>query len=175
MRVGADLGFMDMIKLINYIRAKVAEGHGLPDLTNKVAFQDDHFLQPVLEDDPLLYSLHDMIGEDFEKDGNGSSGAENAMSQPSGQETDRVTSLEEKLTYAQQEIEARKQELQALKLQYGLLGTSDASLDGSQNGILDAGNETIENAATCGNTDSSYFASYSGHGRCGKNYETSQI
>ncbi len=165
-----------MVKLINFIRAEVIAGNGLPDLTTTTAFQGDHFLRPVLEDDPLLYSLHDIIGDELDKEVNGlSMGMEDAMSQQGSHDTDRVTYLEEKLRHAQQEIEARRQELQALKLQFGLLGSPETSLDGSQNGALYCGNEPSNDAAESGNTDSSYFASYSGHGKFAKQYEKMQI
>ncbi len=157
---------MGMVKLINYVRGEVFAGNGPPDLTTNIAFQDDHYLRPVLEDDPLLYSLHDIIGEGLDQEAGGrSSEPEEAVSQKGGPGADRVSELEEKLRHAQLEIEARKQELEALKLRFGGLGSSEQSLDGSQSGALDAGNEPSKNAAEFGNTDSSYFASYSGHGR----------
>lgn len=165
-----------MIRLINFIRAEVIAGNGLPDLTTKTAFQDDYYLRPVLEDDPLLYSLHDIFGDELDKEVDGlSRGTEDAMSQQGGHDTDQVTYLEEKLKHAQQEIEARRQELKALKLRFGLLGSPETSLDGSQNGALEAGNEPSSDTAVSGNTDSSYFASYSGHGKCPHYYETLQI
>lgn len=161
-----------MVKLINFIRAEVTAGKGLPDLTSKTTFEDDYYLRPVLEDDPLLYNLHDIIGDELDKEVNGlSRGTEDAMSQLGGPETDRVTYLEEKLRHAQQEIEARRQDLKALRLQFGLLGSSETSLHGSQNGALEAGNEPSNDAAVFGNTDSSYFASYSGHGKCTNHHE----
>lgn len=166
---------MGMIKLVNYIRAEISAGKGLPDCTNKSVFEDDRFLRPVLEDDPLLYNLHDIIGEQLDKTANGTPGdMGEAMSQNPGQGPDRITKLEEELRHAQLEIAARKQELETLKHHFGGLGSSEPSLDGSQNGALDIHNERMGNTIAYGNTDSSYFASYSGHGNSHKIEERAQ-
>ena len=51
-----------MIKMINYIRSEVQRGNQAPDLSSSDAFQEERFLKPVLEQDPLLYSLDDTVG-----------------------------------------------------------------------------------------------------------------
>ncbi|CAO3697388.1 unnamed protein product [Rhizopus microsporus] len=66
-RLGLD--FYQCIRLINYIRQQVKEND---DYTNtsfdkKESFlSDDQYLQPVLQDDPLLFAFDD--DEDFEED-----------------------------------------------------------------------------------------------------------
>ncbi|ETN41200.1 uncharacterized protein HMPREF1541_03135 [Cyphellophora europaea CBS 101466] len=67
------LDFMDLIKLVNYIRSEVKAGSRRPDLSSASKFQDDKYLQPVLEDDALLYSLDDVF-----EDGAGN-GAQNEV------------------------------------------------------------------------------------------------
>lgn len=164
-----------MIKLVNYIRAEVLAGNGLPECTSKSVFEDDRFLRPVLEDDPLLYNIHDIIGEQLDRSATGTSGEmRDVMSRNPDQGPDRVTRLEEELRHAQLEIAARKQEMETLKLRFGCLGSSEPSLDGSQNGALDIHNERMGNTIAYGNTDSSYFASYSGHGNLRKIEERGQ-
>ncbi|KAL3482312.1 S-adenosyl-L-methionine-dependent methyltransferase [Aspergillus californicus] len=59
-----DLDFLDTIKLVNYIRSQVKDGNLTPDISSKDKFQDDIYLQPVLEDDALLYSLDDIEDEE---------------------------------------------------------------------------------------------------------------
>lgn len=154
-----------MIRLVNYIRTEVQAGNGLPDCTTKAVFEDDRFLRPVLEDDPLLYNLHDIIGERLDQTATRASGErEESMLQNAEQGADRVTKLEEELRRAQLEIAARKQELETLRLRFGCVGSSEPSLDGSQSGAMDPRHEQYGNPIAFGNTDSSYFASYSGHG-----------
>ena len=50
-----------MIKLVNYVRNEVRWGNKRIDLSSKSFFDDDQYLQPVLEDDALLYSLDDIF------------------------------------------------------------------------------------------------------------------
>ena len=54
------LDFLDSVKLVNYIRSVVKAGTQAPIVTTREAFQDSTYLQPVLEDDALLYSLEDL-------------------------------------------------------------------------------------------------------------------
>ena len=57
-----DLGFLETMKLVNYVRREVRNQNKSPDVSSKSAFEDDRYLQPVLEDDALLYTLEDAIG-----------------------------------------------------------------------------------------------------------------
>lgn len=56
----SDLDFYQSIKLVNYIRAAVKEGNLKPDVASATTFADDKYLQPVLEDDALLFSLDEI-------------------------------------------------------------------------------------------------------------------
>lgn len=58
-----DLGldFYATIKFVNYIRSEVLSGKDRPDVSSTAAWADDKFLQPVLEDDALLFTLDDLI------------------------------------------------------------------------------------------------------------------
>ncbi|KAK7518149.1 protein arginine methyltransferase RmtB [Phyllosticta citriasiana] len=77
------LDFYQRIKLVNYIRSQVRAGNSQPDLSSAAAFADDKYLQPVLEDDALLF-LVDELGDSEEE----------ADQDPQG---DRVKQLEEEL------------------------------------------------------------------------------
>lgn len=59
-----DLDFLGSIKLVNYIRTVVQSGHTSPDVSSVDLFSDDKYLQPVLEDDALLFSLDDLEQSD---------------------------------------------------------------------------------------------------------------
>lgn len=56
-----NLDFHGAIKLVNYIRHSVKQGTPLPEEITAKDFEDDKFLQPVLEDDALLFSLDDIL------------------------------------------------------------------------------------------------------------------
>ena len=56
-----NLEFLDLIKLVNYVRTNVKSGNLKPDVTSKLPFDDDKYLKPVLEDDALLYNLDDIF------------------------------------------------------------------------------------------------------------------
>ncbi|KAL9638234.1 MAG: hypothetical protein Q9164_001685 [Protoblastenia rupestris] len=58
------LELLEMVKLVNYIRSETREGRRSLDVSTKAIFEDDCYLQPVLDDDPLLYSLEDVIAND---------------------------------------------------------------------------------------------------------------
>ncbi|MCJ1284612.1 hypothetical protein MMC26_003946 [Xylographa opegraphella] len=60
LRVELRLDFLESIKLVNYIRAEVIRGNTTLKITSKQTFNDDKYLQPVLEDDALLFSLDDL-------------------------------------------------------------------------------------------------------------------
>ena len=56
-----ELDLYGTIKLINYIRSKVNCGDRNPQVHSAALFQDDKYLQPVLEDDALLFSIGDLV------------------------------------------------------------------------------------------------------------------
>jgi type I protein arginine methyltransferase len=55
------LEYLDLVKLVNYVRTEVASGNPHPDVSSKALFEHDKYLKPVLEDDALLYSLDDVF------------------------------------------------------------------------------------------------------------------
>ncbi|KAF2096637.1 protein arginine N-methyltransferas-like protein 3 [Rhizodiscina lignyota] len=54
------LDFLENVKLVNYIRNEVKSGNKAFDVNSKDVFSDDKYLQPVLEDDAVLFSLDDL-------------------------------------------------------------------------------------------------------------------
>ena len=68
------LDFYSTIRLVNYIRLAVKDGRppDVPDLADPALWSDERFLQPVLQEDALLFSLDELV--DFE--GSESAGAE---------------------------------------------------------------------------------------------------
>jgi protein arginine N-methyltransferase 3 len=58
------LEFLDLIRLVNYIRSEAMMGNLKPDVSSKTQFEDEKYLKPVLEDDAVLFSLEDALGED---------------------------------------------------------------------------------------------------------------
>ena len=155
-----------MIKLINYIRSEARAGNAL-DVSKVSAFQDEQYLKPVLEDDALLYSLHDIIGEKFDYEEDGTLDALSAShDERKAPDDDRVLELERKLWRAQQEIEARRRELEAMKLHFGTFDIHESEHREFPNGTeyCKATVGADRGTVVLGNTDSSYFASYSSHG-----------
>lgn len=177
-----------MVKMINFIRAEGrAVGRWPPDLSSRDAFQSEHWLMPQLEDDALLYSLHDIIGEDLEDAMSGATlgAGQNEVAQPPRRDYHlsrdprpdnpiyRIAEMERRVRDAQRDLENHKQllasdmQLQG-RLENGLI-REETTLEprGNPQQIHASETEIGPNANTPtsnGDTDSSYFASYSGHG-----------
>lgn len=64
------LDFYGTIKLVNYIRSAAALNAGAVDTGSPDLWQDDKYLQPVLENDALLFSLDELV-ESGAAEGNG--------------------------------------------------------------------------------------------------------
>ena len=162
-----DLDFLGMIRLINYIRTESNAGRGMPSLTTRADFEDDKYLTPVLKDDAILYSLHDIEGINFDDDPSDQPHSPIPMEHHrESEEGSRVADLEEKLLSVQRELEARKRELKAIRQRFGESVGNDLEGTGSQHEHvakkLDIG--PARSVIPLGNTDQSYFESYSGHG-----------
>lgn len=58
-----NLDFYSTIKLINYIRTEVKDGRppDIPDLADASLWADERYLQPVMDEDALLFSLDDLV------------------------------------------------------------------------------------------------------------------
>ena len=182
------LDFLDMIKMINFIRAeaKIA-GRWPPDLTSKNAFQSEHWLMPQLEDDALLYSLHDVVGEDLEEkisdvtlgvDQIGAAENPQLAHTPAGDYgpenlVHKIAVMEQRVKSAQRELEIHQQMLLSDTQLHGQLNNGSAKDETTSEARCSPSN--IEGCDTAmgpktstsnvnENTDATYFASYSGHG-----------
>lgn len=167
------LDFLGAVKLVNYIRSEVKVGVEKPDVSAKSRFEDEQYLLPVLEDDALLWNLHDIIGQDLDDVDEDTGGV--SVKAPSGTTADRnnenrVAELEKKLQLAELELEASRSEIKFLQLKFEESESMhEKSLDRDDwrerdMNTASSGTGPARNAPMLGNTDSSYFASYSGHG-----------
>ena len=165
-----------MIKLINFIRGEgKAVGRWPPDLSSRNAFQSEYYLMPQLEDDALLYSLHDIIGDDLEDEISDVTSRVNQVevAQPERREfylssdprpdgrAYRIAELEQRVRNAQRDLDLHKEMLAhdmelAGRLDYDLISEGDSF----ETGVIPNGNASKMNE----DADSDYFASYSGHG-----------
>lgn len=185
----SELDFLEMIKMINFIRAEgKAVGRWPPDLSSKDTFQSEHWLMPQLEDDALLYSLHDIIGDDLDDEMSGMTfrvdQSEVAQPQRRGYHlsTDprpdnpiyRIAEMEGRVESAQRDLQQHRQLLASDMQLHGRLGhgltaeettlevrNSPQQTDAFETEMVPNG----DNSKLNGDTDSSYFASYSGHGK----------
>lgn len=184
-----ELDFLEMVKMINFIRAEGrAVGRWPPDLSSSDAFQSEHWLIPQFEDDALLYSLHDVIGEDLEDDMSGVTMGigqiEVAPDPQRGYHLSRdprsdnlnygIAEMEQRVRSAQKDLERHKQLLVSdMQLHDPLnngLTREENTLEArnSPQEVHVAATEVIPNGKNSklnGDSDSSYFASYSGHGK----------
>ena len=63
------LDFHGAVKLVNFIRSQVKENQPLPKEISPNDFEDDRYLQPVLENDALLFTLDEVLEEGDHNDG----------------------------------------------------------------------------------------------------------
>jgi type I protein arginine methyltransferase len=100
----SDLDFLDRVQLINYVRSEVAAGRGaqLPKVWTTSSFEDEAYLKPVIQDDPVLYSLDDIDESQFET-------SEAAPEDPKEAE---VQDLRERLAQLQIQYAAYREEVQ---------------------------------------------------------------
>jgi protein arginine N-methyltransferase 3 len=143
----AGLDFLDMIKLVNYVRTQVKAGNKKPDVSSKAQFDDDAYLKPVLEDDALLYSLDD-IADDQDEDATPGSEAER-----------RVLELQEDLERLQTQFSEYRLAVQ--KSMEDQLSKEDENLDSSASAKK---TDKIQEA------DEGYFESYSYNGTISPKY-----
>ena len=59
LRKDMQLDDLDLMKLVNYVRQEVKAGRSIVSITTKSQFEDNNYLQPILQDDAVLYSLED--------------------------------------------------------------------------------------------------------------------
>jgi type I protein arginine methyltransferase len=156
----AGLQFYDLIKLVNYIRTEVKNGNSTPDVSSKEKFEDEKYLQPVLEEDALLFMLGDIIIEDVE-----------SLETSSNHSQSRLESLsKEELLH---QVAQLKAELYEVKQQHSAFSEMAArTLDDRWQAA--PGNEANQ-AAKKDNKEQEYFDSYSGLGKATKLETSSQM
>lgn len=88
-----------MIKLVNYIRAQVQQGSSNPDVSDPANWQDDKFMQPVLENDALLFGLDELDAMDAGPN-------DQASKQPANDASAEVARLKEQLSRLQFQFDA---------------------------------------------------------------------
>ena len=180
-----ELDFLEMVKMINYIRAMATlVGSWPPDLSSKEAFDDEHWLRPQLEDDALLYSLNDILGEDLEDVMGGVTSSVGQIDVAPSPRQDyylsddprpdnpiyKIGRMEAQLRVAQQGLLQHKQ-LLAMDMQLKARLEHGSTWEGALRGVggRDQEQDAFENdniSRLDEDNDSSYFASYSGHGKC---------
>ena len=75
-----NLDFYGTIKLVNYVRTYAAQGvDAALDVSDPRLWQDDKFLQPVLDDDVMLFGLDDLIEFGDGDEGESTAGASGAV------------------------------------------------------------------------------------------------
>ena len=103
-----------MVKLVNYVRHQVQEGHGRSlDLSTSSVFDNDQYLLPVLEDDALLYNLGDLVHGGLEQEQSPDMTAIVAnVSREGTAAYTKISELHEALLRSQQEALAAQQRLE---------------------------------------------------------------
>lgn len=135
-QIDHSLDFIGQIKLVNYIRSEVKSGNLKPDTSTPDNFNNDKYLQPVLEDDALLYSLDDVFDEPTANTSNGTQS--------------EIDQLREQLSQLTTQFQAYREEVQRSLLQDLETTQSTTSTNPSEP------QPTQRNAV-----DTSYFDSYS--------------
>lgn len=140
-------------------------GNKTLNISSKAIFEDDKYLQPVLEDDALLYSLDDILGN-FVDDKEPNTKHENYYGYQHGYQPeahapdpfDRVIQLEKELQRLQHQF-TEYRETVSLTLENRWNSTDDAP--GSVNGIA----KSNGTAPLSQDDDTHYFSSYSTNGQ----------
>ena len=96
-----------MIKFVNYVRSQVKNGNAKPETENPASWDDEKFMQPVLEDDALLFSVDELESMESEDANNGK--------QPEGSNqsdaTDEVAQLMEQLSKLQTKFDVYREQV----------------------------------------------------------------
>ena len=144
---------------------------------------------PQLEDDALLYNLQDVMGEDLEDEMNGGTFGVDQIEIDQLPQRDyilsrdprpenpiyRIAEMEERVKGAQRDLEKYKQLFASDMQLYDRLGdglSREGTFLEAPNSVPEvnaSGTESgpnVNTSTTNRDTDSSYFASYSGHGKC---------
>lgn len=148
-----------MIKLVNFIRREVQLGNLTPDLSSKSVLEDDQYLQPVLEDDALLYSLDEVVGDlkDEVLPTTHINGTELLSDQGGAGAVNRVIELEKDMQRLQHEFsEYRETVTKTLEQRWN--STDDV------NKLPNGAGKSSDEKGLPQDDDSHYFSSYSTNG-----------
>jgi protein arginine N-methyltransferase 3 len=129
--------------LVNYIRSEAKNGNVNPDVSSKAKFEDDKYLQPVLPDDAVLYSLDDAMGSEPP-----------IKTDPLAIAQEHIATLESRLTRAYEQIDKMKEMQSRL---------TDMQIEAAEQ-VVDGPNEKDQAKEPVPDSDSSYFESYSYNG-----------
>ena len=144
-----------MIKLVNYIRDEVKNGNMKLNVSSKAAFEDDRYLQPVLENDALLYSMEDVV--------------EDVSGREMHPDDENFTPLTAENIGAERRIVELRGELQHLQAQFDdyrqtVSNTLDVRWDSDETSSGPSLQDT-NNKDPAKDDDSHYFTSYSYNGQ----------
>jgi protein arginine N-methyltransferase 3 len=138
--------------LVNYIRNEVKNGNFQPDVSSATRFADDKYLQPVLEDDALLFSIDDLNIN--EPSNTKPQEAQNTTATLSGDVAARIQELEDKLSQTQYQFaEYQKAVQETLDKRWQDLDTADK------------GPVNLDKEGKSSERDAEYFDSYSYNGK----------
>lgn len=148
-----------MIKLVNFIRSEVKWGNLTPDVSSKSVLDNDRYLQPVLDDDALLYSLDEVIRDV----GDGVLPTANTndkglvSSEGGAGAVNRVIELEKEMQRLQVEFsEYRETVTKTLEHRWNSADDGDKSTNGVE--------KSSDEKELPQDDDSHYFSSYSANG-----------
>ena len=132
-----------------------------PNVSNKSAFDDDQYLLPVLEDDALLYTLEEAIG-DLENSREQSASTANM----SDQSYDRVIVLEKELRLVKQQLKSITKEYTGYKALMSKAADNQFQSLGDFVSNFTANYEDMHSATPAlQDDDTHYFNSYSYNGK----------
>jgi protein arginine N-methyltransferase 3 len=139
---------LSSIKLVNYIRQQAKEGNTKLEIKSATEFEDEKYLQPILEDDALLFSLDDLSPSSQPGDASGDNANATTNTSPEA----KIAELEKQLQGVQsQYVEYRHQVEETLEKRW-----SDESTGKSLS--------SVEAQSGKPDYDGNYFDSYSYNG-----------
>jgi type I protein arginine methyltransferase len=142
---------MDLIKLVNYIRSNVKAGNLNPDVSSKALFEADKYLQPVLEDDALLYTIEDALEPEVQSN----------HASPTATLEAEVASLRAQLTELQSQFSAYRTDVQRTMMANLKLTDGDIDEQPSTSQVPpSASNPHDTSLRRLAGTDDGYFSSY---------------
>lgn len=144
--INPGLEFYELIKLVNYIRSEVKAQNTKPDVSSKEKFSDDKYLQPVLEDDALLFSIDELADTELVAKAD-----ESLQSLSKDDLVTKVSELEEKLQRLAREYSSYKE-------------VAEKTLDERWNAAGDVPAISTQGKVPAGDlseVDKGYFSSYS--------------